>query len=176
MSNKSDFKYLSLIAAFVVCLGVCLGGYFLYNRLQVEKPLTAALEEQQSVNEVEILKEEGIYSIHISLAKVDNVQEEYKQLEGIVHEKMGNRPYEISIEGNGDKDLESIYAEMQPVLYEGLANHQYVWMDKTIADYSEARGIKFSLFVDDERIYLQFIDKDSYQYHILSKESTKDIT
>lgn len=176
MSNKSDFKYLSLIAAFVLCLGVCLGGYYLYNRLQVEKPLTAALQEQQSIKEVEIEKEEGIYSIHITLEKVDNVQKEYENLEQIIQEKLGDRPYAITVEGSGSQGLETVYAEMQPVLYEALANHEYVWMQKTIADYSEARGIEFNLYVDDERIYLQFTDKDSYQYHILSKENARDIT
>lgn len=176
MSNKSDFKYLSLIAAFIVCLGGCLGGYLLYNRLQVEKPLTAALEEQQSIKEVEIEKDEGIYSIRITLARVDNVQQEYKNLEQIIKEKLGDRPYAITVEGSGNPNLEKVYTEMQPVLYEALANHEYVWMQKTMADYSANRGIGFTLFVDDKRIYLQFTDKDSYQYHILSKENPTDIT
>ncbi len=173
MPKKNEFKILLFIAAFVITFSLGLGAYYLNSRYNIEKPLLAQIDNLPSVEDSTIEKQDEIYMVTVTLGRVENVQEEYKQLDELIREKLGERPYQITINMENDIKLDQVYYEIQPIVYEALANNQYVWMKDEIGRIASQEQLDYKMFIDDNRVYLQFSDGDDFQYHVIERNSSE---
>jgi len=164
MMKNSEFKIITAVISLFVTLAILLGGYNLYNKYMVEKPLTTQLAALPAVKSVKITKVDKEYLIQVELEQVDNIQDSYNQIESTINGKIKNVKCKIEIQDAGSKELSHFYNELQPVLYQGLSEQQYLWLDEQIKERSGDKGIESRLYVDDKRVYLQLEDADSYLY------------
>ena len=164
MMKNSEFKIITAIISLIVTLGLLLGGYNLYNKYLVEKPLTSQLAALPAVKSAKIIKVDKVYLIQLQLAQVDNIQDSYNQIESGIKAKIKKDNYKIEIQDAGSGELSQFYDELQPVLYQGLSGQQYLWLDEQIQKRSASRGVESRLYVDDKRVYLQLENADSYLY------------
>ena len=171
MSKKNEFKTLLFITALLITFGLALGGNFLHSRYNIENPLLAQIQDLPNVEGSSIEKKDHMYLLRVSLAQVENLQEEFKQLDELAKEKLGEGKYQILIEGRDSRDLDLIYYEIQPVVYQALANNQYVWMKEQINLLAEQDGLEYKMFIDEQRVYLQFSHGDQYQYYIIDRSA-----
>ncbi len=171
MSKKNEFKIVVFITAFVITFGIGLGGYYLNSRYNIEKPLLTQINSLSSVEDSWMEKQDEIYNINITLGKVENVQEKYKQLDEMAREKLGERQYQIIINKQKNTILDRVYYDIQPIIYEALANSQYVWMKDEIGRIADQEQLEYKIFIDDNRVYLQFSTGDDYQYYIIDRNS-----
>ena len=176
MPKKNEFKIVLFIIAFVITFSLGLGAYYLYSRYNVEKPLLAQIDGLSSVEESVMDKQDNIYTISVTLGRVENVQEIYKQLDEVARQKLGKRQYQIIINTQNNTIMDRVHYDIQPIVYEALANNQYVWMKDEIGKFARQEQIKYKMFVDDNRVYLQFSDGDDYQYYIVDRNSSKQET
>lgn len=171
--KNNEFRIITAIISLIVTLAVLLGGYNLYNQYMVEKPLTAQLTAMTAVKSAKIIKVDKEYLIQLQLEQVDNIQDSYKQIESIIKSKIKNNNYKIEIQATSSKELNQFYNELQPALYQGLSGQQYLWLDEQIKERSSNMGIESRLYVDDQRVYLQLEDKDSYLYKTFAIAQTQ---
>ncbi len=176
MSKGNDFKILMFIAVLVITFSLGLGSYYLYSRYNIEKPLLTQIDSLASVEESQLEKQDEIYLLKITLGKVENLQKEYEQIDDMAREKLGANNYQIVLIKQNNTILDQVYYDIQPVIYEALANNQYVWMKDEIGKFARQEQIKYKMFVDDNRVYLQFSDGDDYQYYIVDRNSSKQET
>ncbi len=173
MSKKNEFKILLFIAAFVITFSLGLGAYYLNSRYNIEKPLLAQIDNLSSVEDSKIEKQDEIYTVTVTLGRVESVQEEYKQLDDMVRGKIGESQYQIIINMENDAKLDQVYYDIQPIVYEALANNEYVWMKDEIGRIASQEQLDYKMFIDDNRVYLQFSDGDNFQYHIIERNDSK---
>ena len=164
MMKNSEFKIITAVISLFVTLAILLGGYNLYNKYMVEKPLTTQLAMLPTVKSANIKKIDNEYLIQLQLKQVDNIQDSYNQIEATINRKIKNDKFKIEIQDAGNKQLSQFYNDLQPVLYQGLSGQQYLWLDEQIKERSNNKGIESQLYVDDKRVYLQLEDADSYLY------------
>lgn len=172
MSKKNDFKILLFITALLITFGLALGGNFLHSRYNIENPLMAQINELPSVEGSSIEKKDKIYLLRVSLGQVENLQEEYQQLNELVRDKLGEGKYQILIESDG-QELDRIYYDIQPIVYQALANNEYVWMKEQINLIADKDELEYKMFIDQEHVYLQFSHGDQNQYYIIDRSSPK---
>lgn len=173
MMKNSEFRIITAVISLIVTLVILLGGYNLYNKYMVEKPLTTQLVALPTVKSAEIKKVDKEYLIQLQLEQVGNIQDSYTQIESTIKSKIKNDKYKIEIQDSGSKELSHFYNELQPVIYQGLSGRQYLWLDEQIKERSSDKGIKSRLYVDDQRVYLQLEDKDSYLYKTFAIAKTQ---
>ena len=164
MMKNSEFKIITAAISLFVTLTILLGGYSLYNKYLVEKPLTTQLAGLPTVKSTKITKVDSEYLIQVQLKQVDNIQDSYNQIESTINRKIKNDKYKIEIQDASSKELGHFYYELQPLLYQGLSGQQYLWLDEQIKERSINKGIESQLYVDDKRVYLQLKAADSYLY------------
>ena len=164
MMKNSEFKIITAIISLILTLALLLGGYNLYNKYMVEKPLTTQLAAMPSVKSAKITKVNKVYLIQLKLERVNNIQESYSEIESKISSSIKNDNYKIEIQDAGSKELAELFNEFQPALYQGLSQQQYLWLEEQLQQCSSNKGVEFRLFVDDKRVYLQLEDADSYLY------------
>ncbi|MGR6835695.1 hypothetical protein [Syntrophomonas erecta] len=171
MTKNNDFKVIVALLALFMVLAVLLGGYRLYNVFGVEKPLINELSELPSVSHVDISQVNKEYQVQVSLAEVDDLQGQYLNIDTIIKERLGNKPYTLDIKDRPNSKLNRLHAYLQPAIYQALANHEFVWLDQHLAQVVKGEDVKYRMFVDKDRLYLQLNDKENYLYVIAWRES-----
>lgn len=166
MMKNGEIRIIYVIISIFVALGLLLGGFYLYQKYMVENPLMEKLSAINEVQKVEIDKTDKVYTIHLHLARVDNIQESYANIESVANTRLKEGSYKIEIEDKRSPQLANLFNEIQPALYQGLAQKQYLWLDEQMQVFSRDKNIEARLFVDEKRLYLQMKDGDSYLYNI----------
>ncbi|MGS0764680.1 hypothetical protein [Syntrophomonas curvata] len=166
MMKNNEIKILRLIITIIVALGILLGGYNLYQKYMVEKPLNEKLLHMEEVNKVDVNKVNKLYSIQVRLGKVENIQKSYADIDSIIDSSIkGN--YAIEIKDGRNQRLGKFFDDLQPALYQGLAQKEFLWLAEQLEQRSQSQNIKSQLRVDNKRVYLQLEDGDSYLYSII---------
>jgi len=173
LSGKHEFKVILFIAALVFTVGIGLGAYHLHSLYKVEKPLISGLNNLPSVVNSTVEKKENVYLINISLGQVENLQEEFEQLDELARSKLGEGKYRISINRSQGTGLDQLYYDIQPIIYEALANNHYVWMHDQLKQTAAKDGLEYKMYLDEQRVYLQFSNGKDYQYYVIDRYFSK---
>lgn len=169
MMKNNEIKIFYLIISIIVALGVLLSSYNLYQKYMVEKPLTEKLLLMEEINKVEVDKVNKVnklYSFKVYLGKVENIQKSYAEIDSTIDDTIKGE-YNIEIKDERNQRLDEFYDDLQPALYQGLARKEYLWLDEQINQRSRNQDIKARLLVDNERVYLQLEDGNSYLYSVI---------
>ena len=176
MSKKNEFKILIFIMALIITFGLAMGGNYLHARYNIENPLLAQIKDLPGVESITIEKKDDLYLLQVSLGYVVNLHEEYKQLVELVRDKLGQEKYQILVEGSDSRELDLVYYQIQPIVYQALANNEFVWMQEQIKLVADKEGLEYKIFIDQEHVYLQFTHGDQNQYYIMDRNSSKGDT
>lgn len=168
--KNSEFKVLLAILSTILALAIFLGCFSAYNRFGVRRPIVNNIMSLESVNKVQIDKQKE-YVVTVYLGKVDNLQETYIRIDEIIAKKLEPGKYCIKIVDKRDAELEKVFVELQPVIYEALAGSRYIWLKDQVQGLGmQAEG---NLFIDEQRIYIQVIKGNSYMYEVIERTEEK---
>jgi|GEM_PF-1111110 len=174
MAKNREFNILYIIISLFVALGLFLGSYNLYQKYLVEQPLVKKISNIEEVKSVAINKKDKTYFIEVSLNQVKNIQKTYNNIDAAVREIIKKDNYEIKVKDHRNPQLEQLFQELQPSIYQGLAQMQYQWLDYHIIERSQEEGISANLFVDEKRLYIQLEKGKSYLYCIIDYEGGEE--
>jgi len=175
MMKNNEIKIFYVIITIIAVLGVLLASYSLHNKYLVEKPLTEKLLAIEGVEKVDINKIDKESYICIQISQVDNIQKSYGKIESMVEDSI-NSNYRIEIKDKRNQKLDRLYDDLQPAIYQGLAQKEFLWLNEQIREQSSKKDIDSRLLVDDKRLYLQLKDGDSYLYRIIEQGAVEKET
>jgi len=176
MKNK-EFRVLFTIVSLILTLGILLGGYSLYKKFGVQEPVIKQLCSNKAIEKASIEKKNQQHLIKIELKKVENIQKQYAEVENIINSKFEPDDYELIIIGKQNKDLEQLFDQLQPAIYEALASNRYLWLSNEIKRQTDEKHMAYRMFVDERYLYIQIEDGDSYIYKIINRNiETQDIS
>lgn len=167
--KNSEFRVVLAILALVVVLGLLWGGFTLYNKLGIEEPLIKDLQAIEAISDVSITKNK-IYVIEVKMGKVEDIQSVYDSLITTIESKLGEEEYKLVIIDKENKVLKDWYKELQPAIYQALANNEFMWLDERLAKTFKD-GVRSNLFVDEKNLYIQLFNDDAYMYKVLPRPS-----
>lgn len=170
-----EIKWLTGLLAFVLALGLLLGGNQAYQRYYIDEPLQEALERRSEVEEACIEIEQGIVYVTVKLAKVDNIQQEYYQLDKLLVDKLGKRPFELLIAEESSVELEEAYNNLQPAMYEAMAENRYLWLKEYLGEYCREGDLDCRLYIDEQRVYLQLCSKKDSLYKVIERQEKQQV-
>lgn len=171
--KKNEFRVFLSILALIFSLGIFLGGYNLYIKWGLEKPLIKDLSSLSSVQGVSIEKNDQKYELKVKLKKVSNIQEQYKEIEKQVKSGLGNKEYELEIVDRRNDALELLFNQLQPTIYEAVANNRYLWLDEEVARRTAEKKMSYVIFIDEQNLYLQLMDGNAYLYEVINRAPEK---
>lgn len=169
MRKPVDFKIPVAALALILTLGLSLGGFMLYNRFVVEKPMYQEMKQVEGVQRVSVHKEDKQMVVVVKLAEMSDFSVTYRLLDRIAEKRFGAGKYTLEIEDRRSQELEQFYADIQLHLYQGIATNSFLWLDKEIGQMADSKGIQHRLRVDEDNLYLQGHKEGYYLYSVLKR-------
>lgn len=166
--KNGEFKFIITILTLVFALGVFLGGFTLYNRLGIEKPLTDELAKIKGVEQVSVKKNKD-YEIKIKLQNINSFNKSYQKILSTSQMKLGKNNFDLILMDNPNVKLNEISISLQPIIYEALAKNELVWLNDNLALMAEEESIDFKLFIDEGNLYIHLADGESYVYKVIKR-------
>ena len=169
MRKPVDFKIPVAVLALIITLGLSLGGFMLYNRFMVEKPINEEMKQVAGVQRVSVHKEDKQMVVTVKLAEIPDFSVTYRLLDQIAEKHLGAGEYSLEIEDRRSQELEHFYNDIQLHLYQGIATNSFLWLDKEIGQIANSKGIQHRLRVDEDNLYLQGHKEGYYLYSVLKR-------
>lgn len=141
----------------------------------IEQPLIKKIKLIKDVEKVKVTNNDNVYNIKVRLGKVDNLKETYNNIENSIKSIVNQDKYQIAIEYRSNEKIDNLFEDLQPSIYQGLAQKQYLWLDEQIEQQSQKQGITSFMAIDEKRIYVELIDQDSYLYSVIDILTTDQL-
>lgn len=159
--------------AFVIALGVLLGGFQLWQLQGVDRPLVAAVTSVAGVGAVH-LKEAGDQPLQVvvELGMVDDLRTTYLDIEGAARRVLGARPFTLEVSGTADPALEEDFRPVRLAVAEGVETGRYTAMAREVADIAAGAGARGKVDVDGRFVFVQFDRGGFAVYEVVPRQST----
>lgn len=167
--KKNEFRVLIAILALILSLGALLAAFYLYKEWGIKEPIVNEIKTIESVHDVNIEDKGQKYEIEVHLNKASDIQKPYQAIVEKVEASLPPEDYHLVIKDQRNASLQTMFNKLQPAIYEALANNQYIWLDEEIARQLQKTNMKHRIFIDQEHLYLQIIDGNSYLYEIINR-------
>lgn len=171
MQLRKNAIGLSLLATLILLFG----GWFLYQKLEVEQPIRDQIGRFQSAELVEL--HAGKNNIHIDL-KVTNPElfpQEYRQLLKEAKELAGNKQIEVTL-ANQSEELEQVWMKGLFSFTEAVDLHQYSRIPQMVSEWKEAYKLDQALAqMDGERVYVYLKRGNEDYYAIIPRVAESEV-
>lgn len=169
MMDNKEFKVFIALISLILTLSILFGGHSFYMQYAVQKPLLKELSSLEMVKKAEIEKKNKKYIIDVQFNQIDNIQKGYQEVENIIKTKYKPDSYELKITGRANENLENLYEQLQPAVYEALANNRYLWLSNEIEKKTGEKGMVAKLFIDEKHLYIQIEADDYYFFKVIDR-------
>ncbi|MEN6326888.1 MAG: hypothetical protein ABFD18_11865 [Syntrophomonas sp.] len=173
--KKNEFRVLIAILALILSLGALLAAFYLYKEWGIKEPIVNEIKTIESVHDVKIEEKGQKYEIQVHLNKASDIQKPYQVIVEKVEASLAPEDYQLIIKDQRNARLQTMFNDLQPAIYEALANNQFIWLDEEIAKQLQKTNMKHRIFIDEEHLYLQIIDGNSYLYEIINRNQQKTV-
>jgi len=167
--KKDGFRIAIAILSVVLTVTILFGGYSAYKVYAIEKPVKSQLSSLQPITEVSMARENKTYEINVKLKSVDNLQSAYSNVERVLNQRFPENAYDLQVIDNSNEKLDDLYSELQPAVQQAAAQSEFVWLDEQLSEKCSQVELKYELWVDEKKIYIQIHDEDHYLYRIINR-------
>jgi rhamnogalacturonyl hydrolase YesR len=148
--KKPLIAMLSLIAT----LAVLFGGWFLYQKMEVEEPIRQLIGEMKSAQLAQLQVDRDQVSIKLQVTNPDAFPEEYKHLFKSVGEIVQNKQVDISIH-NKDSQVKQVWADGVFAITEAVDLHQYSKIPALLEAWKRQYHLENAITrMDDTNVYV----------------------
>jgi hypothetical protein len=160
----SRLRLVPILIVLVISLAVLFGGWQAYRHYNVVGPLQMNLEKIQGVQTVNI--DGGTKNtIVVRLSKVADLQTTYDSISSAISDAAGTT-VNIRIEDNRTSTLISDYEQLQPILFQGLAQGNYTTMIHNVEAAGNNAGVQTRVTMDDKHVFIQLAKDGHYLYKV----------
>ena len=165
-----NFKWPVAVLAFVLTLALSVGAVVLRERQLINEPLFKHLSEFESVQTVELHRENNRQIVVVTLNYVEDLGLTHRELNEEIDRLLGHNRFRLEIIDGRNQALEAAFVAVHLSLYEGEHRGNFTEMGSRVDEILLKFGItEHKVFVDSEHIYLQMRDGDAYLYEIIPR-------
>lgn len=162
------FKINRVLTGLFVTLFILFGGFYLYQWLWIEQPITSMLKSQTSINkDFEIKVTPSKVEIQIHPKEEFLLQQQYPMLIKQIKKKIGDRPLQIEMSTPTDPLLETAWSEMTFGVKEGISLQTYTQIPTTVSNIAAKYKIHPRVSMDDQFVYIELRNENKYLFKVL---------
>jgi hypothetical protein len=169
--NKSSVA-LSLLAT----LALLFGGWFLYEKVQLEGPIRAQLEQMESASLVHLQIDREKILIDVDVKNPERFPQEYRQLLDKAKDMAGDREVLVTV-GNTSQTMLEIWHKGQFAFTEAVELRKYSRIPELMDDWKAEFQLDAALaLMDDENVYVYLKKGTEDFYTIVSRSEQNEVT
>ncbi|WP_131925322.1 hypothetical protein [Hazenella coriacea] len=164
-----------LLIGLFVTLFISFGGFYLYQWLWIEQPITSMLENQSNIhNDFQVKVTPSKVEVQLHPKKDFSLQQQYSLLMKQIEEKIGDRPIRIELSTPSDHLLEKAWSEMTFGVKEGISLQTYTQIPTTVSNIAEKYEIQQRVSMDDQFVYIELRKENKYLFKVLPLQEQKE--
>lgn len=169
MERKKTNFALSLLAT----LALLFGGWFLYQKIQIEEPIRTEIGQLQSASLNTLKMQKDKVHIDLTVTNPERFPQEYRELLKKTVNLAGNKEVVITI-GNTSEEMRDIWQHGQFVFTEAIELHQYSRIPELMKEWKAGHQLDeaFAL-MDDSNIYV-YMKKGAEDFYTIVPRSLKN--
>jgi len=149
-------------------IGLLFGGQWLYTEYILEKPVVDALNLPE-VEKTEYVEETG--TVIVTLKEVDNLRDTYLQIQDRLRTNQSAADLQLKIADNRSPLLKDAWYQSQFAVHQAIMQGDFVSMHEAVdAIASGFKLDRYAVFIDSNRVYVQFHKDGSNLYEVISRE------
>ncbi|NGQ94525.1 hypothetical protein G3578_04940 [Brevibacillus sp. SYP-B805] len=147
-------KPLTVMLSLIATLAVLFGGWFLYQKMEVEEPIRQLVGQMKSAQLAQLQVDRDQVSIMLQVTNPDAFPEEYKHLSQSVGEIVQGKQVDISIR-NKDSQVKQVWTDGVFAITEAVDLHQYSRIPVLLAAWKQQYHLDDAITrMDDTNVYV----------------------
>lgn len=168
----STFRWPVMLIVALLTFGAIFAFNLWHQQRIIKEPLLESLQQMDGVQSVEVSTQEHSQKMIylVTLSDANNLPAVYSQMDELLLSTYHNRDnYLLLLAENSNSYLQSVYEKIQFALMEGERTGNYTGMNEEVSRLLEQEEDKvdYSLWVDQDRIYLFLSSGSNYLYKII---------
>lgn len=159
-------KPLTIMLSLIATLTFLFGGWFLYQKMEIEGPIRKTVQEMKSAQlaALDIEKEQVV--IALTVTQPEQFPAEYKELSKTIGEMLSNKQVKIEV-SNQDSPLSAIWADGIFAFTEAVDLHQYSKIPALLSAWKQEHQLDVvDTQMDDENVYV-FMKRGKDAFYVM---------
>jgi len=157
----------------VATLALLFGGWFLYQKIEIEEPIRAEIGQLQSASVTHLTVGKDKIEIDLKVTKPEAFPQEYRHLQELTASLSAGKQVEIQVE-NQAQNLKDIWANGQFVFTEAIELHQYSRIPQLVEQWKAEHQLDdASALMDDTNIYV-YLKKGAEDFYTIVPRTVED--
>lgn len=170
--NFKEFRWPVAVLSLLITLGILAAGGYLFRLQTVDQPLHKLYRGMAEVKKYDIKQVGDQTVISVELARTSNLMDTYRRLDDLTREVIGKESYRIRVRDQRTPELEEVYYRVHFNLQESIVKGNFSEMVASVEEAGKAAGLdRQRIYVDGQRLYLQFHKGDRYLYEIVPRDA-----
>lgn len=171
-----QLRKMPIVLSLVATLTLLFGGWFLYQKMEVEEPIKQQIGQMQSAELAHLNVGKDQIQIDLTVTKPETFPQEYQNLQGKLAEMVRNKTVDISIQNNA-KALKDIWTNGVFVFTEAVDLHEYSRIPQIVEQWKDSYRLDEAMTrMDDQNIYVYLKRGTDDFYTIVPRSPVKEVT
>lgn len=168
-----QLKKTSIVLSLLATLALLFGGWFLYQKIQIEEPIRAAIGQLESATLNDLKMDSEKIAIDVTVQDPEKFSFEYPELLEKTAKLAGDRNVVISA-ANTSEEMRAIWHHGQFVFTEAVDLHQYSRIPQLMEEWKASHQLDeaFAL-MDEDNIYV-YMKKGSEDFYTIVSRSVEN--
>ncbi|RKN72431.1 hypothetical protein [Paenibacillus ginsengarvi] len=167
-------RWLPIAASIIVSSVVLFGGWFLYDSLAMENPLSRIVQETPGVGPSQISVGSDKVTIELTPKQDASIREIYKSITEKGSSIIGKRDVELAIKDSSTPELDRWWSDALFDVAEAMEGKRYALIPAALdAKKSTYPGMQVSTEMDDKYVYVHMTDGTNDKYVLLPRTTPK---
>lgn len=167
-------RLLPIITSVIVSSVVLFGGWFLYDSLAMENPLSKIVQEQPGIAQSQINIGGNKVTVELTPKPDANLREIYKSITEKGSSIIGNRDVELVVKDSSTPELDRWWSDALFDVAGAMENKQYAAIPAALnAKKASYPGLEVSTEMDDKNVYVHLTDGTHDKFMILPRIAPK---
>ncbi|MDF2659190.1 MAG: hypothetical protein K0Q94_1981 [Paenibacillus sp.] len=163
-----------VLTSVVLSSAVLFGGWFLYDSLAMENPLTRIVQEQPGLEQSKVNVGNNTVTIEITPKPEANLREIYKSITEQGRSILGDRTVELVVKDTTTPELDSWWSGALFDVAEAMESKRYAAIPAALeAKKGALPGLVVTTEMDERYVYVRMTDGTHYKYMLLPRKPQK---
>ncbi|MBL0388585.1 hypothetical protein JJB07_18430 [Tumebacillus sp. ITR2] len=162
----SRIRIVPVIVSLLVAFSLLFGGWEMYAKFGLVRPLEEQLKADPAVTQVESVVDGADRSLKVTVKPVDDLQATYENLQNIAETALGSQVKLELVDTRGE-ELKKEYRDIQPILYSGMVKGDFPQMIQDAVQTVSKDGTKAQVSMNDTYIFVSLQKDGRFLYEVL---------
>ncbi|MFC4078035.1 hypothetical protein [Salinithrix halophila] len=155
------------VVSLVVSLFLLFGGYFAYQKFQIESPMEKAISQTSHIRDYSLQIQPEKITVRLMAKPSFSLQQDYIPLRRKLTDLADDRKLSLKLEDKAGGELKEAWNRMNFGVKEGIALQRYTQIPQAVSKEADTKGIRSHVMMDDRYLYIELRQGNQWLYRVL---------